>query len=83
MSEALKKFKVKIQTLMERYPNTSLFGSEQTMLEKFQRMGEFTDLESKNVDLLISDALRDDTTLTLKVVKMAFTHAAKKHFSLA
>lgn len=82
MSDALKKFKLQVQSLMEKYPNTSLFG-EQSMLEKFQRMGEFTEIEQKNVDILMDGALSKDDTLTLKILKTSFTQAVKKHFSLA
>jgi hypothetical protein len=78
----LEMYKLKVQELLQRYPNPAFSGTVSSLQEKTDVMAAFTRNELPKLDAIGKELMKSDTTITQRVLQDILIDAMKEHYNL-
>jgi hypothetical protein len=78
----LEMYKLKVQELLQRYPNPAFSGTVSSLHEKTEVMAAFTRNELPKLDAIGKELMKSDITITQRILQDILIDAMKEHYNL-
>jgi hypothetical protein len=78
----LEMYKLKVQELLQRYPNPVFSGTVSSLHEKTEVMAAFTRNELPKLDAIGKELMKTDSTITQRLLQDILIDAMKEHYNL-
>lgn len=79
---SLEMFKLKVQELLQHYPNPAFTGTPSSLMEKTEVMAAFTRNELPKLDAIGKELMKSDTSITQRVLQDILIDVMKEHYNL-
>jgi hypothetical protein len=80
--KTLEMYRLKVEELLQRYPNPAFTGTVSSLREKTEIMAAFTRNELPKLDEIGRTLIANDATVTQAILQDILIEAMKEHYNL-
>jgi hypothetical protein len=79
---SLEMYRLKVQELLQRYPNPAFTGTLSSLREKTETMAAFTRNELPKLDAIGKELMKQDASITQRILQDILIEVMKEHYNL-